>query len=58
MLAVLSKMVPMKKKHSYEWKDLYADEYSFEGCRTKCEDFKNGNHFMSFLHSVWALGEY
>jgi hypothetical protein len=30
MLTVLSEMVPTKKKCSYEWKDLYADEYGLK----------------------------
>jgi hypothetical protein len=30
MLAVLSEMAPTKKKRSYEWKDLYADEYGLK----------------------------
>jgi hypothetical protein len=27
---VLSEMAPTKKKRSYEWKDLYADEYGLK----------------------------
>jgi hypothetical protein len=30
MLAVLSEMAPTKKKRSYEWKDLYTDEYDLK----------------------------